>query len=306
MEFYSTAYYPTCRLWRGWPLLCLYLACYQDAITAFSVSALYSHITCPEGQNVNLTCTVSGHVADKHDVLFSLWHFSKDKNSNCLERRHIQNTTERDHLHKEHLSHSMHNGAFQITLTNVSQQDSGGYCCYVIEASKKHHTRHYSYIEFQVKTDDLNLYTCMFHSPTEGDNSKDILYIYFLLLIETLSCYSQNFSTLITSAMHFCFSSYTVLVQVLYVLLHCLQMSVTLFRCFTSFRIHISASFPVYFSAPFHYTFCFCSMTCTVCVSTLLFPSIAFTILLYCNDRLSYLPAIFLFFSVSADSPTVI
>ncbi|KAE8591219.1 hypothetical protein XENTR_v10018346 [Xenopus tropicalis] len=172
MEFYSTAYYPTCRLWRGWPLLCLYLACYQDAITAFSVSALYSHITCPEGQNVNLTCTVSGHVADKHDVLFSLWHFSKDKNSNCLERRHIQNTTERDHLHKEHLSHSMHNGAFQITLTNVSQQDSGGYCCYVIEASKKHHTRHYSYIEFQVKTDDLNLYTCMFHSPTEGDNSS--------------------------------------------------------------------------------------------------------------------------------------
>ncbi|NP_001085768.1 V-set immunoregulatory receptor L homeolog [Xenopus laevis] len=172
MEFYRTAHYPTCRLWRGWPLLCLYLACYQDAITAFSVSALYSHITCPEGQNVNLTCTVTGHVADKHDTLVSFWHFSKDKD--CTERRHTRNTTERDHHHKEHPSHSVHNGAFQITLTNVSQPDSGGYCCYVVETSKKHHTRHssHSYIEFQVKTDDLNLYTCKFLTPTKDDNNS--------------------------------------------------------------------------------------------------------------------------------------
>ncbi|OCT70250.1 V-type immunoglobulin domain-containing suppressor of T-cell activation [Xenopus laevis] len=174
MEFYRTAYYPTCRLWMDWPLLFLYLACYQGAVRAFSVSALYSHITCPEGQNVNFTCTVSGQVADKHDALFSFWYFSKDKDSNCPERRHIRNTTEWDHHHKEHPSHRMHNGAFQIMLTNVSQQDSGGYCCYLVEAIKKHHTRHtsHSYIEFQVKADGPNLYTCIFHKPMKDDNSS--------------------------------------------------------------------------------------------------------------------------------------
>ncbi|KAG8450637.1 hypothetical protein GDO86_003058, partial [Hymenochirus boettgeri] len=132
-----------------------------DAITAFSVSALYSQYTCPEGQTVNLTCIIDGPMDDKNDYLFKEWYFSKEKDTNCPERRHVRNATEKNHQHKEHGTHILHSRVLQLMLKNLTQMDSGGYCCYVVEADKKtHHSRHVShnYMELQVKSGRVCIY----------------------------------------------------------------------------------------------------------------------------------------------------
>ncbi|KAM4704357.1 V-type immunoglobulin domain-containing suppressor of T-cell activation [Rhinophrynus dorsalis] len=167
MDSFRKAHHPTCSLWQCWLLLCLSLASYQDQTTAFTVTAPYSQYTCPEGQNVNLTCIVSGPLVDKHDGLIAFWYFTKDKSPECPEKKHVFNTTEKDHHHKLH-THVLHNGVFHITLRKLSQMNTGGYCCYVLEGNKKHFTHvSHSYLELEVKTDDPNLQDCMFQSTTE-------------------------------------------------------------------------------------------------------------------------------------------
>ncbi|KGL83437.1 Platelet receptor Gi24, partial [Tinamus guttatus] len=68
--------------------------------SALLVTAPYALCVCPEGQNVTLTCRVSGPLADHHDLLYKTWYFSGDGDRSCSEKRHIRNATERELRHE--------------------------------------------------------------------------------------------------------------------------------------------------------------------------------------------------------------
>nr|DBA15352.1 TPA: hypothetical protein GDO54_004578 [Pyxicephalus adspersus] len=153
MDFSRRSQGPTCSGWKCWITLFLCLALYQGGTDAFSVFAPHSKYICPEGHDVNLTCSIRGHRTHQHDLLTIHWSFTKDGNPDCREERHRgKNTTENNH-HKGHKGAHFSNNLFYRTLFNITQLDSGGYCCFLYEANKKHliHEAH-SYIELQVKT----------------------------------------------------------------------------------------------------------------------------------------------------------
>ncbi|XP_053547998.1 V-type immunoglobulin domain-containing suppressor of T-cell activation [Bombina bombina] len=170
MDFSRRSYNSTCSLWTYPLLIWLCLASYQDLITAIQVSAMYSQYICPEGHSVNLTCTITGQLIDKHDHIVPIWHFSKDKDSNCQDAKHVRNMTKH---HVGHSQHNINNGIIHLTLHNLSHGDSGGYCCYVLETSKKHvRQKSHGYIELQVKSGDKDLQTCSQHSAVEEKNDN--------------------------------------------------------------------------------------------------------------------------------------
>ncbi|XP_056386689.1 V-type immunoglobulin domain-containing suppressor of T-cell activation [Hyla sarda] len=161
MDFSRRSPHPTCSLWKCWSLLCLSLAFYQDQIDAYSVTAQYMKYVCPEGQNVNLTCTITGHSKEHHEQLAIHWTYSKERNPDCTDKKHPGDRTEND-LHDAHKRDFLHGKVFHKTIMNISVLNSGGYCCFLHEKHNRH-TSH-SYIDFQVKTDDPNLKTCSFYS----------------------------------------------------------------------------------------------------------------------------------------------
>lgn len=136
--------------------------------SAFHVITPYSLYVCPEGQNVTLTCKISAPFTDRHDLFYKFWYFSNQNDHSCSEKRHIRNVTERE-LHYEAGKHhglpnnitaeksfhvqtasrhgleisSDHHGTFHITMANLTLQDSGSYCCYVIESKKEHNKAHF-------------------------------------------------------------------------------------------------------------------------------------------------------------------
>ncbi|XP_044156017.1 V-type immunoglobulin domain-containing suppressor of T-cell activation [Bufo gargarizans] len=161
VAFSRMSHQPSCSLWKCWSMLCLSLAFYQDQIDAYSVTAPYVKYICPEGQNVNLTCTISGNPKEPHEQLAIHWTFTKERNPDC-----------RDHdNHKIHQGGPRHGKVFHKTLMNVSELNNGGYCCLLYETDKKHY-RHmsHSYIDFQVKKDDPNLKTCLLHSQDQAND----------------------------------------------------------------------------------------------------------------------------------------
>ncbi|NXK50993.1 VISTA protein, partial [Chauna torquata] len=129
---------------------------------AFLVTAPYTRCVCPEGQNVTLSCRVSGPLADHHDLLYKTWYFSSDGDQSCTKKRHIRNLTEKELHHEPGRHHgtvgngtwkSPHgwqgghrgvefvpdrHGAFHIVVMNLTLQDSGNYCCYAVEARREH------------------------------------------------------------------------------------------------------------------------------------------------------------------------
>lgn len=123
-----------------------------DETDAFSIFAPHSKYICPEGHDVNLTCSIRGHRIHQHDLLTVHWVLTKDRNQNCTEEKHAKNTTD-NHHQKAHKGSHFSNGLFYRTLFNVTQADDGGYCCFLYETDKKHlmHQAH-SYMELQVKT----------------------------------------------------------------------------------------------------------------------------------------------------------
>ncbi|KFP55957.1 Platelet receptor Gi24, partial [Cathartes aura] len=147
---------------------------------AFLITTPYSLCICPEGQNVTLTCRISGPLADRHDLLYKTWYFSSNGDQNCSEKKHIRNVTEKE-LHRdpgrhhelpgngtqksplgEQASHhgvefvSNHHGAFHIVVMNLTLQDSGNYCCYAVEARREHGKPHaqqvaHGFVELQIQ-----------------------------------------------------------------------------------------------------------------------------------------------------------
>ncbi|EMP40589.1 Platelet receptor Gi24 [Chelonia mydas] len=136
--------------------------CNCKQTTAFMITTPYSLYVCPEGQNVTLTCKLSGPLSAQHDLLYKIWYFSSNGDQSCSEKQHIRNVTERDLHHepgKHHGTHSNvteryfhgeqanhhglettsdHHGTFHIIMMNLTLQDSGNYCCYVVETKKEH------------------------------------------------------------------------------------------------------------------------------------------------------------------------
>lgn len=130
---------------------------------ALLVTAPYARCVCPEGQNVTLSCRVSGPLADRHDLLYKTWYFSSAGDQSCSEKQHIRNLTERELHHMEPGRHHgtapngtaraphgwqgghrgvefvpNHHGAFHIVVMNLTLQDSGNYCCYAMEVRREH------------------------------------------------------------------------------------------------------------------------------------------------------------------------
>ncbi|KFQ97715.1 Platelet receptor Gi24, partial [Nipponia nippon] len=131
-------------------------------LASFLITTPYSLCICPEGQNVTLTCRISGALADRHDLLYKTWYFSSNGDQTCSERKHIRNVTEKElhhdlGRHHEPLGNGTqksplggqgshhgvefvpdHHGAFHIVVMNLTLQDSGNYCCYAMEARREH------------------------------------------------------------------------------------------------------------------------------------------------------------------------
>ncbi|KAM3912637.1 V-type immunoglobulin domain-containing suppressor of T-cell activation [Leptodactylus fuscus] len=187
MSFSRRIHHPTCSLWNGWSLLCLSLTFYQGQIDGYSVSAPYIKYICPTGQNVNLTCTISGHPKTPHEQLVTHWIYTKERNPDCT-NKHVGNGTEHDH-HKTHKGGLLHSKVFQKTLMNLSELDSGGYCCFLYETDKQHHRRmSHSYIDVEVKKDDPNLQTCSVHSRDQDSDGTTAAALAIVACIVGILC----------------------------------------------------------------------------------------------------------------------
>uniref|UniRef100_A0A8D2QLQ6 Ig-like domain-containing protein n=1 Tax=Zosterops lateralis melanops TaxID=1220523 RepID=A0A8D2QLQ6_ZOSLA len=148
---------------------------------AFLITTPYSLCVCPEGQNVTLTCRVSGALAEHHDLLYKTWYFSSTGDQSCSDKRHIRNVTEKELHHDPSRHHELpangsqksppgrpsghhgvefvpdRHGAFHIVVMNLTLQDSGNYCCYAVEVRREGHGKPHTmqvahgFVELQIQ-----------------------------------------------------------------------------------------------------------------------------------------------------------
>ncbi|XP_071667728.1 V-type immunoglobulin domain-containing suppressor of T-cell activation isoform X3 [Patagioenas fasciata] len=174
--------------------LCL-LASHAGGPAAFLITTPYSLCVCPEGQNVTLTCRISGPLTDRHNLLYKSWYFSNNGDQSCSEKKHIRNVTNKELHHDLGRHHELpgndtqksplggqtshhgvefvpdHHGAFHIVVMNLTLQDSGNYCCYAIEARREHSRIHtlqvvHGFVELQIQQGKGGLQNCTFHTAT--------------------------------------------------------------------------------------------------------------------------------------------
>uniref|UniRef100_UPI00398E5099 V-type immunoglobulin domain-containing suppressor of T-cell activation isoform X2 n=1 Tax=Pristiophorus japonicus TaxID=55135 RepID=UPI00398E5099 len=112
------------------------------------VSSAHMVYTCPEGLNVTLQCSLSGHLLDRHDFLTKLWYFSRGRNDTCAEKAHVRNTSVKWETRVQYKGHGVymssdHRGLFWVTLTHLLPDDQGFYCCVVHELHRLPENRHH-------------------------------------------------------------------------------------------------------------------------------------------------------------------
>ncbi|GCB76638.1 hypothetical protein scyTo_0018362 [Scyliorhinus torazame] len=127
----------------------------QDQATVLKVSSDHVVYTCPEGLNVTLKCSLSGHLKDGHDRLAKLWYFSHGKNATCAEKMHIRNTSVKWETHNQYKGQGVymssdHKGVFWVTVTNLVPGDQGVYCCVVHELHRSQENKHHPKVELTV------------------------------------------------------------------------------------------------------------------------------------------------------------
>ncbi|NWH81702.1 VISTA protein, partial [Piaya cayana] len=168
-------------------------------VATFLITTPYTLCVCPEGQNVTLTCRISGPLADRHDLLYKTWYFSSNGDQSCSEKKHIRNVTEKElhhdlGRHHESLGNNTqksplgeqgshhgvefvpdHHGAFHIVVMNLTVQDSGNYCCYAVEARREHGKPHtlqvaHGFVELQIQKEK----PCLPPAPVLPSSVSDI------------------------------------------------------------------------------------------------------------------------------------
>ncbi|NWH39785.1 VISTA protein, partial [Chloropsis hardwickii] len=148
---------------------------------AFLITTPYSLCVCPEGQNVTLSCRISGPLAERHDLLYKTWYFSSTGDQSCSDKRHIRNVTDKELRHDLGRHRDLpgnasqnsplgrqsghrgvefvldHHGAFHIVVMNLTLQDSGNYCCYAVEVRREGHGKPHTmqvahgFVELQIQ-----------------------------------------------------------------------------------------------------------------------------------------------------------
>ncbi|XP_060624839.2 V-type immunoglobulin domain-containing suppressor of T-cell activation [Anolis sagrei] len=180
--------------------LALGLAPQEVQSTTFKVTVPYSRYICPEGQNITLTCKLSGSLANRHDALSKMWYLS---NKSCSQRKYVRNITMKELHHESGKHHSPpasngtagkasprqqenyhgvetssdHHGTFQITMANLTLQDSGHYCCFVVEVKKEHNKPHaeqqvHGVMELLIQKANGTFSNCTLHSDTSRESES--------------------------------------------------------------------------------------------------------------------------------------
>ncbi|XP_032088071.1 V-type immunoglobulin domain-containing suppressor of T-cell activation [Thamnophis elegans] len=178
---------------------------------AFETITPYSLYVCPEGQNLTLTCKISGVVANHHNFL-AVWYFSNKDDRSCSQGKHIHNITAKQLHHEAETHHrqlhgnvtaekyphghqvnyygleffSNHHDTFHVFIANLTLQDRGYYCCYIIETmieKKKPHILHRShgFMELRIQKGNRSFTNCTFHLD---DNTETTIAV----TIATVAC----------------------------------------------------------------------------------------------------------------------
>ncbi|XP_064285861.1 V-type immunoglobulin domain-containing suppressor of T-cell activation [Passer domesticus] len=183
----------------GLLLAALCLLASHGGAASFLITTPYSLCVCPEGQNVTLSCRISGALAERHDLLYKTWYFSSTGDQSCSDKRHIRNVTDKELHHDLGRHHQLpanasqkpapgrpsshhgvefvldHHGAFHIVVMNLTLQDSGNYCCYAVEVRREGHGKPHTmqvahgFVELQIQRGKGGLQNCTFHTATGKD-----------------------------------------------------------------------------------------------------------------------------------------